>query len=72
MSKDWYKIKILGKEVNWASVIASGVIFLALEMYRRKNLSKQVKSEVKKSVEKLASVQKSNQSAIDKIIDRIT
>ena len=53
MSKDWYKIKILGKEVNWASVIASGVIFLALEMYRRKNLSKQVKTEVKKSVEKL-------------------
>ena len=72
MSKDWYKIKILGKEVNWASVIASGVIFLALEMYRRKNLSKQVKTEVKKSVEKLANVQKSNQSAIDKIIDRIT
>ena len=63
---EWYKIKLFGKEVNWASFVASGVIFLALELYRRKNMRKQVKDEVKREVNQLAMNQNTSS---DNIID---
>jgi hypothetical protein len=73
MSK-WYNIEILGKEVNWASVVASGVLFLGLELYRRKNLSRQVRIEVKKSVDELAMNQSApnKENIVSDIIDRLT
>ena len=70
---EWYNIKIFGKEVNWASVVASGVIFLGLELYRRKNMRKQVKDEVKREVTQLARNQNtSNDNIIDTIINQLT
>lgn len=70
---EWYKIKLFGKEVNWASVVASGVIFLALELYRRKNMRKQVKDEVKREVNQLAMNQNtSSDNIIDTIINQLT
>ena len=70
---EWYKIKLFGKEVNWASVVASGVIFLALELYRRKNMRKQVKDEVKREVNQLAMNQNtSSYNIIDTIINQLT
>lgn len=70
---EWYNIKIFGKEVNWASVVASGVIFLALELYRRKNMRKQVKDEVKREVTQLAMKENtSSDNIIDTIINQLT
>ncbi len=70
---EWYNIKIFGKEVNWASVVASGVIFLGLELYRRKNMRKQVKDEVKREVNQLALNQNtSSDNIIDTIINQLT
>lgn len=71
--KEWYKIELFGKEVNWASVVASGVIFISLELYRRRNLRKQVQNEVAKEVKQLALNQNtSSSSVLDDIIDRLT
>ena len=42
-----YKIKILGYEVNWASVVASGVLFIGLELWRRKYIAEKIKKDIR-------------------------
>ena len=43
----WYKIKILGNEVNWAAVVASGVLFIGLELWRRKYIAEKIKKDIR-------------------------
>ena len=43
----WYKVKILGNEINWASVLASGVLFIGLELWRRKYIAEKIKKDIR-------------------------
>jgi len=73
----WYKIKILNKEVNWASVVASGVLFIGLELWRRKYIAEKIKKDIRVA---LAENQTSNtnqqvasetKTLLEQILDRI-
>ena len=70
--KKWYKIEILGKEVNWASVVASGVLFIGLEIWRRKYIERKIKQDVTKAVA-TATLPEEEESGglLDRIINRI-
>ena len=73
----WYKIKIFNKEVNWASVVASGVLFVGLELWRRKYIAEKIKKDIRVA---LAENQTSNtnqqvasetKTLLEQILDRI-
>ena len=69
----WYKIKILNKEINWASVLASGVLFVGLEIWRRKYIAKQIKKDLSLALSQIEPTENTNQtqSILDDILDRI-
>lgn len=69
----WYKIKILDKEINWASVLASGVLFVGLEIWRRKYIAKQIKKDISIAIGQIKPTENSaqTQSLLDDILDRI-
>lgn len=69
----WYKIKILNKEINWASVLASGVLFVGLEIWRRKYIAKQIKKDISLALSQIEPTENNNQtqSILDDILDRI-
>lgn len=69
----WYKIKILDKEINWASVLASGVLFVGLEIWRRKYIAKQIKKDISLALSQIEPTENTNQtqSILDDILDRI-
>jgi|TARA_R110001592_G_scaffold57584_2_gene175022 hypothetical protein len=69
----WYKIKILNKEINWASVLASGVLFVGLEIWRRKYIAKQIKKDISLALSQIEPTENTNQtqSILDDILDRI-
>jgi|TARA_R110002153_G_scaffold168417_4_gene321157 hypothetical protein len=69
----WYKIKILDKEINWASVLASGVLFVGLEIWRRKYIAKQIKKDISLAIGQIKPTENSaqTQSLLDDILDRI-
>ena len=70
--KKWYKITIFDKEVNWASVVASGILFVGLEIWRRKYIEKQIRKDVSKAVASanIPSTQEET-GLLDRIINRI-
>ena len=69
----WYKIKILDKEINWASVLASGVLFVGLEIWRRKYIAKQIKKDISLAIGQIKPTENSaqTQSLLDDKLDRI-
>ena len=71
MSNNWYKIKILGKEVNWASVVASGVLFIGLEIWRRKYIQRKITQDVNQAISSANIPTEKDESLLDTILDRI-
>ena len=70
----WYKIKILDKEINWASVLASGVIFIGLEVYRRKYIEDTIKKDIKFALTQISKTQENQaetKTLLDSLLDRI-
>jgi len=67
----WYKVKILNKEINWASVLASGIIFVSLEVWRRKYIAEQIKKDIKLALSKTEVKQEETQNILDQILDNI-
>ena len=71
---NWYKIKIGEQEVNWASVVASGVIMIGLEIYRRKYIQDKIKKDISiafNEISKGQKVQEETKTLLDSILDRI-
>lgn len=71
---DWYKIKIGGKYVNWASVVASGILFIGLELWRRKYIKRKIKEDVKKEISQIELPDNKpidKRQLINEILDRI-
>ena len=71
MSNNWYKIEILGKEVNWASVVASGVLFIGLEIWRRKYIQRKITQDVNQAISSANIPTEKDDSIIDSILERI-
>lgn len=71
MSNNWYKIEILGKEVNWASVVASGVLFIGLEIWRRKYIQRKITQDVNQAISSANIPTEKDESIIDSILERI-
>jgi hypothetical protein len=72
----WYNVKILGKEVNWASVGASVVIFVGLEMWRRKYIATKIKEDIRLAMTKMEDMhpddkQEQTMTFLDKILNEI-
>ena len=72
----WYNVKILGNEVNWASVSASVIIFVGLEMWRRKYIAEKIKKDIRIAMSEMENMHpddKSGQtmSVLDKILNEI-
>lgn len=68
----WYKVKIFNKEVNWASVTASGLLFIGLELWRRKYIAKQIKKDIKSALkESEQQIEENTSTLLDNILDRI-
>tara|TARA_R110000822_G_scaffold47109_3_gene125128 strand:- start:5999 stop:6220 length:222 start_codon:yes stop_codon:yes gene_type:complete len=70
----WYKIKILDKEINWASVLASGVIFIGLEVYRRKYIEDTIKKDIKFALTQISKTQENQaetKTLLDSLLDKI-
>ena len=68
----WYKVKILDKEVNWASVTASVIIFIGLEVYRRKYIRKQIKKDIQVAINQSQKIQDDKtKTPIDEILHYI-
>lgn len=70
----WYKIKILDKEINWASVLASGVLFIGLEIYRRKYIEDTIKKDINFALTQITKTQQNQaetKTLLDDILDRI-
>ena len=71
---DWYKIKIGGKYVNWASVVASGILFIGVELWRRKYIKRKIKEDVKKEISQIELPDNKpidKRQLINEILDRI-
>lgn len=65
----WYKLRIFGQQVNWATFVASGVLFVGLELYRRKYIEKKIKDDVSNAI---AQAQQNQQGDIvNTILDEI-
>jgi len=67
----WYKVKILNKEVNWASVAASGILFIGLEIWRRKYISKKIKDDIKLAMSEMEGLDNEKQEETMTLLDRI-
>ena len=70
----WYKIKILDKEIKWASVLASGVIFIGLEVYRRKYIEDTIKKDIKFALTQISKTQENQaetKTLLDSLLDKI-
>jgi hypothetical protein len=73
----WYKIKIFNKEVNWASVVASGVLFVGLELWRRKYIAEKIKKDIRVALAENQTTNTNQQVAeetktlLEQILDRI-
>ena len=65
----WFKIKIFGQQVNWATFVASGVLFVGLELYRRKYIEQKIKDDVNNA---LAEAQTDQQNdLVNTLLDEI-
>ena len=74
----WYRVKILDSEVNWASVVASGVLFIGLELWRRRYIERKIKQDIRLALaereadnERDVQVQQETKNLLDEILDRI-
>ena len=73
---NWYNVKILGKEVNWASVSASVVIFVGLEMWRRKYIATKIKKDIRVAMAEMEDMHPDDKEGqtmtfLDKILNEI-
>jgi len=74
MAGKWYNVSIMGKEINWASVAASAVLFVGLEIWRRKYIEKTIKKQVEADVEIAVGKippRTDDRTILEQIIDRI-
>ena len=65
---------ILDKEINWASVLASGVIFIGLEVYRRKYIEDTIKKDIKFALTQISKTQENQaetKTLLDSLLDKI-
>jgi hypothetical protein len=67
----WYNVKILNKEINWASVLASGVLFIGLEVWRRKYISEKIKEDIRLAMSKIENTQDGNQEETMSLMEKI-
>jgi|10_taG_2_1085330.scaffolds.fasta_scaffold35775_5 hypothetical protein len=71
----WYNISIRGQEINWATLTASAVLFVGLEIWRRKYIEKRIKEQVRQDIStaiaQLPPPAKDDRTILQQIIDRI-
>ena len=65
----WYKIKIFGQQVNWATFVASGVLFVGLELYRRKYIEDKIKKDIDQAIAEAEL--DNNNNLLDNILDEV-
>jgi len=75
MSKDlvqigdkWFKVKIFGQQVNWATLLVSGVVILGVELWRRKRIARQINNEVH---QQLAQYEQQQGTIIDQVVSGV-
>ena len=65
----WFKIKIFNQQINWATLVASGVLFVGLELWRRKYIEKKIQDDVNNAI---AEAQEGQQNdLVNQILDEI-
>jgi len=71
----WYKISIRGEQINWATLTASAILFVGLEIWRRKYIEKRIKDQVRKDIStaiaQLPPPEKDDRTILEQILDRI-
>jgi hypothetical protein len=65
----WFKVKIFGQQVNWATFVVSGVLFVGLELYRRKYIEKKIKDDVNNAIAQAQGNQQ--EDIVNTILDEI-
>ena len=71
----WYNISIRGQQINWATLTASAVLFVGLEIWRRKYIEKRIKEQVRtdisKAIAQLPAPEKDDRTILKQILDRL-
>ena len=71
----WYNISIRGQQINWATLTASAVLFVGLEIWRRKYIEKRIKEQVRtdisKAIAQLPAPEKDDRTILEQILDRL-
>tara|TARA_R110000851_G_scaffold200229_2_gene351406 strand:+ start:190 stop:417 length:228 start_codon:yes stop_codon:yes gene_type:complete len=75
MAKNWYNVSIRGQQINWATLTASAILFVGLEIWRRKYIEKRIKEQVRidisKAIAQLPEVEEDDRTILEHIMDRI-
>jgi hypothetical protein len=75
MAKNWYNVSIRGQQINWATLTASAILFVGLEIWRRKYIERRIKEQVRKDIStaiaQLPPAASDDRSILQQIIDRI-
>ena len=75
MAKKWYNISIRGQQINWATLTASAILFVGLEIWRRKYIEKRIKEQVRtdisKAIAQLPAPEEDDRTILEHILDRI-
>jgi len=71
----WYNVSIRGQQINWATLTASAVMFVGLEIWRRKYIERRIKEQVRldisKAISQLPAPEKDDRTILQQILDRI-
>tara|TARA_R100001244_G_scaffold121567_1_gene91183 strand:- start:85 stop:306 length:222 start_codon:yes stop_codon:yes gene_type:complete len=71
----WYNISIRGQQINWATLTASAVLFVGLELWRRKyierRIKEQVRTDISKAIAQLPAPEKDDRTILEQILDRL-
>jgi len=71
----WYNVSIRGQQINWATLTASAVMFVGLEIWRRKYIERRIKEQVRldisKAISQLPAPEKDGRTILNQILDRI-
>lgn len=74
MAKKWYKVSIGGEQINWATLAASALLFVGLEIWRRKYIERKIKDQVNQDVSRaIAKIpqEKDDRTILETILDRL-
>ena len=75
MANKWYNVSIRGQQINWATLTASAVLFVGLEIWRRKYIEKRIKEQVRKDIStaiaQLPAPEEDDRTILEQILDRL-